>query len=475
MFKKYVTNLAFSPAGIEQISFYANRLKQEESIRRLGLILVVISMFIQIFAAMVPPEKSLAASNNDVIAGGVTSIGQLKSKYEASPSVKALYNRFGLQSNSMNTTGSVQNVTFNFAQQGAPDANGQRTRTVGRINFTTTNDTYLGNLGGSNFYSRNAGEWPGSTPAYFFGKQKGTDGRYYYVWVLKDCGNIAYRPTDGPPPGLTVSPPTYTPPAPTPAPKPVPVPTPTPNTPPPVVPPVAPPPVVPPKVPEPVCENDPTLKPDDEKCKCIDNPKIPATDEKCTTPQRSKAAINVTQNLTAAQTVTTAAKPGNVIEYTLTTTNVNIVEKKGYVVEDYIGDIIEYADLDMTYIMQQGGTYDATTKKLIWKDQTLPAKGKLVKTFRVVVKPIIPSTNRPSASATDYDCKMQNGYGSETIIPVDCSPLKTVEQLPNTGPGTTISIAVTVSVLSGYFFMRSRLLAKEMTIIKRTYQTGTGF
>ncbi len=463
MFKKLVANLAFSPTTIDQVSFYVKRLRQEQAIRRLGFGLIILSMFIQVFAASIPPEKSLAASGNDVINGGVKNISQLKAAYDTKPDVQALYNRFGLQSNSMNATGSAQNTTFNFQQQGALG-----TRTVGRTNFASTNDNYLGSFAGSNFYSRSAAEWQGTAPAYYFGKQRGTDGNWWYVWVLKDCGNIAYRPAPAPP---TPAPKPTPKPTPTPTPKPTPVtpPTTTPTT---TVTTPTPTPVTPPPKVEPVCENNPKLKPDDKLCKCIDNPKITANDEKCTTPQRSKTAQNITQKLTPQQTVTIPAKAGDVIEYTLTTKNTNIVDKKNYTIEDYVGDILDYADVDIAYLMQHGGTFVPDKKMIVWSNQTLPANGELKKSFRMTLKSVIPSTNSPNATSTDFDCKMQNGYGNEIIIPVNCSVLKTVEKLPNTGPGTTVGISFAVVVASGYFFMRSRLLAKELTVIKRIHQSA---
>ncbi len=141
-------------------------------------------------------------------------------------------------------------------------------------------------------------------------------------------------------------------------------------------------------------------------------------------------------------------------------------------IEDYIGDLLDYATLDTDFLATQGGSFNPTAKTVSWDNQTLPANGQLTKSFRVNMKSPIPSTNTPHATATDFDCKMQNGYGNEVVVPVECSALKTVESLPNTGPGTTVAVTFAVAVLSGYFFMRGRLLAKEVGIIKKSYQTG---
>lgn len=441
MYHKLISNLAFSPTMIDQVAFYGRRLKQEESIRRLGLILIVFSMFIQVFAAMVPPEKSLAASNNDVIYGGVSNLEDFRRHYNSKADVRALYQRFGVQANDI-THSKVDLVNFNFQEQGS-----RGTKTVGRINFSSTQDHNLGNFAGSTFWSRSASEWQGGESALYFGKHKGTDGNYYLVWVLKDCGNIAFRRVSGPPPPPKPTPP----PAKTVKPKPKPV---KPQKPVPTAPTLT-------FAEAPTPEPTPTPEPE-----------TPAPPVETTPSDLSKTAVNTTQNLSPELTQSTPARAGDIIDYTLITKNNDEVAKEDYVVEDYIGDILDYANLDQTFLASQGGTYDANSKMVRWVNQTVPAKGELKKSFRVALKPTIPSTNSPNTTASDYDCKMQNGYGNEVVIPVDCSVLKTVEELPNTGPGTTVAIAFGVTVLSSYFFMRSRLLAKEVGIIKKSYQAG---
>lgn len=541
---KFVSKLSFNPGSIDQVSFYLRRLHQEQSIRRLGLFFIILSFFVQIVATSIPAKQSLAASPNDVISGGVSNIDQLKSKYYHNADVKALYNRFGLTAEGMSN---VQNTNFNFQEQGS-----KGTRTVGRINFASTNDHNLGQFGGKTFYSRSAAEWQGSTPAYYFGKHKGTDNRYWYVWVLKDCGNIAYRPAEGPePPGPkptvactnltgdkrtgvksvsvrftgaysanlpnivngltfnfgdgrsirhngTVIDHTYT--NNTGAPitytatltvnstvgdKTAPacqttitvVPEDCTNNPnrPECIPPCPYNPAIKsndPNCKEPKCPNNPNLKPDDPKCVCIDDPKLTADDPKCTTPGRQKKARNVTQNLSPEQTLTTKVHASDVIEYSLITTNTNTVEKKKYLVEDYIGDILDYADVDQAYLETQGGKFNPVTKVVYWDNQTIPAKGELVKTFRVKIKDSIPVTHAPSASSTSYDCKIQNGYGNEISMDMDCPTLKQIEQLPNTGPGQSIFFAFAVTTVSSYFFARSRLFSKELGIIKQDFTYG---
>src|SRR6185436_17282381 len=54
----------------DQVSFYGQRLKQEQSIRRTGFIFLALAFFIQIFAVLSPVQPSLATSPNDIVYGG---------------------------------------------------------------------------------------------------------------------------------------------------------------------------------------------------------------------------------------------------------------------------------------------------------------------------------------------------------------------------------------------------------------------
>jgi len=71
MFRKIVSNLSFSPALVGQLSFYAKRLKKEESTRRLGLIFVALALVVQGIAVFQPPESANASNAGDFIPGGL--------------------------------------------------------------------------------------------------------------------------------------------------------------------------------------------------------------------------------------------------------------------------------------------------------------------------------------------------------------------------------------------------------------------
>lgn len=71
MFRKIVSNLAFSPALVGQLSFYAKRLKKEQATRRLGLIFVALALVVQGLVVFQAPESANASNDNDLVAGGL--------------------------------------------------------------------------------------------------------------------------------------------------------------------------------------------------------------------------------------------------------------------------------------------------------------------------------------------------------------------------------------------------------------------
>ncbi|MEO7905141.1 MAG: hypothetical protein ABIR91_05115 [Candidatus Saccharimonadales bacterium] len=79
---KIVSNLAFSPALVGQLGFYAKRLRKEETTRRIGLIFTALALVVQSFAVFTPPDAANAASSRDFIYGGVSSLDQFVRAYD---------------------------------------------------------------------------------------------------------------------------------------------------------------------------------------------------------------------------------------------------------------------------------------------------------------------------------------------------------------------------------------------------------
>ena len=187
---------------------------------------------------------------------------------------------------------------------------------------------------------------------------------------------------------------------------------------------------------------------------------------------QSKSVTNITQDLKDDLAVNSLVNGGDVLEYTIGTTNPQNYKKVGVDVSDYIGDILDYADLDTAFLEQQGGSFDSDTNKVNWTDLSIPASSTADYKFRVTIKQPIPSTNQPSTVGTSYDCKISNEYGNEITMDINCPLVKGLETLPNTGPGSSMLFSVVSATVIGYFYARSRLLAKEVSLVKASYTGG---
>lgn len=71
MFKKLVSRIPFSPSLISELGVYANKLRNEEALRRTGLILTAFALVAQSWIVFIPPESANAAHPSDLINGGV--------------------------------------------------------------------------------------------------------------------------------------------------------------------------------------------------------------------------------------------------------------------------------------------------------------------------------------------------------------------------------------------------------------------
>jgi len=84
MFRKLVSNLAFSPALVGQLGFYARRLKREETTRRIGLVFTALALVVQSLTVFTPPQSANAANSSDFINGGVNSKADIIDAYDRS-------------------------------------------------------------------------------------------------------------------------------------------------------------------------------------------------------------------------------------------------------------------------------------------------------------------------------------------------------------------------------------------------------
>ena len=658
MFRNLVSNLPFNPSLVQQVSFYAKRVQQESTLRRIGFGLIALAMFIQMFAIIAPPEKSLAFSDNHIINGLTTKAGILSAWDTPSTDVALIYSKMGLTRADIEKLPNSPNKTIVSDRADY--------WTIGRnslANYSNVNDAFkktevaLTYAPGKNVYMRDLQAWDIRNPRNTYQAWEGHKADGTTFWILKDCGNytqigkmvpqrplleirktIIGKPTSVKPgdtftfrfeyrnrqqdslaeqvliqddfdltnydivspakislagnimrqpvgnlsysatykvldvtvkvknpfsgvtnklcnvatlkavnaidakggpacvtvvipcqynPALSSSDPNCKPPQP---------------------------PVTP-------CAYDPSLKKDDPKCvpakvfcsltdsdinkttrevtfktvvtstnekvtsvygynyefgdgaKQVKESKLFSDTTKHTYPVgkftakvtivygvlgvaggkqqadcdtsiefdsekpfgEMKTVKNITQKLEGTAALNSVVKAGDVLEYALTTTNTQDFDRKNITISDYVGDILEYATLDEAFLKQQGGTFDATSKKVSFVLGSVTAKSDVTKSFKVTLKNPIPATNAPSKVSGSYDCRISNKYGNELSMAVACPAVKGVETLPNTGPGTSAIIGFIVVTIVGYFYARSRVLSKELALIRAEYAPRGGF
>ncbi len=193
-----------------------------------------------------------------------------------------------------------------------------------------------------------------------------------------------------------------------------------------------------------------------------------------------KEARNITQNIEHANN--TKARPGDVIEYTLSIKNTAKIRAKATFVED-MNDVLQYADVTNLH----GGTI-STRKIVSWPAQFIAAGATATHLITVRVKNPLPNTPSPCPlnkvvsrcpNSGSFDLTMTNVFGNAINIKLPKSVPKTTEiitteSLPNTGPGSSIVMVFGLTTVAGYFFARSRLLAKELDIIRKEYNVSGG-
>lgn len=171
-------------------------------------------------------------------------------------------------------------------------------------------------------------------------------------------------------------------------------------------------------------------------------------------------------------------KSGDVLMFKLITKNITNTAYVSHIGQDYFGDTLNYADIvDRGELSRQGITLD-DKNNLNWVSDVIGANSQSVKTVTVKVKDVIPTTNRPSNVSADYDCTINNIYGNQVSMSVGCPLVKSISTtagtLPNTGPGTSVTIGAVVAVVAGYLFARSRIMAKELAIVRSSYVASGG-
>lgn len=493
MFPRIVSQLSLSPSAASNLAFYARRLAQERVTRAFSAIAAVMIVVLQFAVIAAPPTPVNAASQSDIIFGGITGKDDLLNHYDDNWTLRKLFSYFAI------TREDLSHTTRGWVN--SKDQNGTL-KSIGRLQYHKSDvevdvgeKTYWGSP--LDIWDTGANVQRGSN----YEVLAGYNSDHEYFAVMIHCGNIIFKHYPEKP-------------KPTPPPKPTPKPTPAPT----------------PKAATLACvnldadytqgdapltvkftglgaaagqtiddyifelgDNNLEHKATGSVIHTYENPgkfiahlrvhgskgKTTENTDQCSATitvnvppaeyTKHKTAYNVTQ---AVDATTQDAHGGDVIKYTLTTKNVGHTNEK-YAVVEHIDDILEYADVTDA----DGGSVNTHDGVITWDAAPL-AKGKsLVKTFTVTVKNPIPPTNVGISNHGSFDLKMDNVYGDAVRINLTPPLAKQVEaattSLPDTGAPVGTIIILVVSGLTLFFYFRNRQLITEIKLLRGDLQGGT--
>lgn len=536
MFRKIVSNLAFSPALVGQLGFYAKRLRKEEATRRVGLIFTALALVVQSFAVFSPPESANAANGNNVIYGGYSNKKELLDIYDRNKDsaghkdIQEIYKYFGITRQDI--------VNGDMSTINSRD-HSNKIKSVGRSKSDFERTAYAVTGTSTTVYSGLLSNWDSTSWTIPHGSQytalvgkRAVDGQWFAI--MTGCGNPIYITLPPPPPpppappaaacsALTIAPLTrtkfnftatattsngatisgytytikdskgvvvYT--------KVVPSATKsnvlsydftkdgnytasvTVNT------------SVGAKT-GPSCQKALTVTPE---VRCTVNPDYPATSPECkpceddkkiwykdkdchSAFKETKTVRNTSQLINDANNTT--VRPGDRLEYRLSVKNVGTTTGP-YTIEDDLADVLEYADIidtgGGTLLTKENGAPVERINTVVWPAVTIKPGDTIEKIVSVQVKSTIPATPQSLGNPESYNCRMVNTFAkNQTVTTIDCPTPKVVEQvveqLPHTGASENILFAGGVLAVVVYFYARSRQVKREVRLIRRDLNAGT--
>lgn len=446
MFRKLVSNLPFNPSLIGELSFYAQRVKRESSVRGAGLIVISLAIALQTFAVISPPEPSLARSESDMIVGGFSSRDDAKRNCTSNTrDYQTILSYYGIACSDIDQMSTVYIKST--------DEN-KRLYTMGHLAYGKPGETPVHVPDAGTLYLRPLWSWDTNGPITFKalkGVSKTTGETFY---LLFGCGNVTFigipepykeEPVDACPAisGIQQR--------------------------------------------NDECDLCPNMVGIQTTAQCDVCPELPGEQSdvsQCKPCAQSQTRDDLTACIEYAKTVSndtqgitdangTTAKAGDILTYTLTTSNKGKIDITDYTVNENVSDVLDYASI----VDLHGGERNEDSI-VSWPTQTIKAGESIVSTFTVRVKDPIPDTPVSSSDPGHFDLTMTNVYGNAVSVKLPPSVVKITEvvtttQLPKTGPGTSLAVSFMATTVVAYLLARSRLTSRELHIIKQDFaRTG---
>lgn len=162
----------------------------------------------------------------------------------------------------------------------------------------------------------------------------------------------------------------------------------------------------------------------------------------------SKRAFNQTQNVDAT---TTTARSGDIILYTMSVNNTGNAPANNFVFQDDLSDVLQ-----LSHLQSFGdGQFYAGNLTLQWSPVTVPANGRVDKTFTVVVNNSFP---------TGSDNTMTNTFGNTLNIRVNTPQVLGAFYSPKTGNTLTMSFVLAfVIMLLAFAWKQKEFLIQKLS------------
>ncbi len=399
MLDKILSRYKSTPGYTARLREFTLSVSKERFIRGLGVLLILVALVLQVFAALAPSQSSAAPSQNDLIPGGVTSKSQLVKDCDKNTNkIDRVLNYYSIKCVDL-AKGKV--VSLN-----SRDYNG-RLYSAGHLPQGYASETPV-NIGSEVIYWRLLHAWD-THKSSTYTTLKFTSSKGKTFWMLFTCGNlVSIGLPKGPPPPKT-------------------------------------------------CPYNDKIPAKSPKCRpCKGSPSEFYT-LACLT--YHKTVVYVKRHNSDANGTT--AKPGDVLKYALIVKNTGKRKQPNFVIQDNIADILEYAVLTNrgggTYDkstgflsfpkvnIKPGATVTRTFSVTV--DNPLP-------TTRSLSDPDAYNYKMTNVFGDIINVKVQPPTAQVVIANAATS-------LPNTGPGTSIFTFAAIAAIAGYFYSNRRLQLKE--------------
>lgn len=180
-------------------------------------------------------------------------------------------------------------------------------------------------------------------------------------------------------------------------------------------------------------------------------------------------SLNVKSTNISKKSDAVSAGASNIINYELSATN-NSQKEHNFTFLNYINDITEYAE-----IFDTGGA-SVKEDNIVWPEALILPGETQTRSFSIKVRNPIPINGPNSSISTSYDCVMSNNFGNTINTPVSCSPIINVANLTTFMPSVDVNITIITSVIlfiiSLILTIRTKLLLREISAIRKNYITG---